>query len=113
MHQSMHNGSIARAASALPQSSVSQPNWSRTPRAVSFAAASFPQMNIVGLAGSFGLTKRALPQLENAFTNLAAGRLFWSRSINDSLGPVMNERTPLTGGASAIGLVVSRTTLPF
>src|SRR5262249_12726530 len=38
----------ARAASALPMSAVSQPNWSRMARTVCFAASSLPQMNIVG-----------------------------------------------------------------
>ena len=49
MHQRMQSGSIARAASALPMSAVSQPNWSRMPVTVFFAASSLPQMNIVGL----------------------------------------------------------------
>ena len=29
MHQSMHSGSMAQAALALPMSAVFQPNWSR------------------------------------------------------------------------------------
>ena len=48
MHQSMQSGSIARAASTPPMSSASQPNWSRTFVTAALAAASFPQMNIVG-----------------------------------------------------------------
>jgi hypothetical protein len=53
-----------------------------------------------------------LPTLEKAFTKLAAGASFCRRSISDSLGPVKYCRTPLTGGAAAIGLVASRTVLP-
>jgi hypothetical protein len=48
MHQSMHSGSIARAASTLPMSSVSQPKRSRFACACSLAAPSLPQMNIDG-----------------------------------------------------------------
>jgi hypothetical protein len=40
----MQRGSIARAASATPRSSVSQPNVSRMDRVSAFAASSFPQM---------------------------------------------------------------------
>ena len=42
-------GSIARAASALPISAVSQPNWSRIAVTGLFAASLFPQINMVGL----------------------------------------------------------------
>jgi hypothetical protein len=49
MHHSMHNGSMALAASALPMSAVSQPNWSRIPVTPLLASAWLPQMNVVGL----------------------------------------------------------------
>ena len=81
MHHSMHSGSIARAAAATPMSSVSQPNWSRTARACSFAPLSLPQMNIDGFEGSFGLTIRPAPTLLNTFTNFADGAFFWRRSM--------------------------------
>ena len=48
MHHSMQSGSIARAASARPISAVSHPNWSSRPVTIVLAAASLPQMNMVG-----------------------------------------------------------------
>src|SRR6185312_1121758 len=77
MHQSMHSGSIARAAVAPPRSSVSQPNCSRMPVTVCLAAASLPQMNIVGRpAANFGLTIFAFPTELNALTKRACGQAF-------------------------------------
>src|SRR5678815_2816608 len=49
MHHSIHNGSMALAASTFPMSVVSQPNCSSTPFTILFADSSFPQMNMVGL----------------------------------------------------------------
>jgi hypothetical protein len=89
MHQSMQSGSMARAASTRPQSSLSHPNSSSTRRTTSFAPASSPQMNIVGRTASLGSTNSALPTLEKAFTNRAAGARFCSRSMSESLGPVV------------------------
>ena len=87
MHQSMHRGSIAARLRPPPQSSVSQPNCVEDAARPSFAPASLPQMNIVGVAGSFGLTMSALPTLEKAFTNCAAGAFFCSRSMQRLVRP--------------------------
>src|SRR3954467_13017163 len=55
---------------------------------------------------------RALPTLLNAFTRRASGNAACSRSSRDAFGPVKYCSTPSTGGASAIGLVVSITPFP-
>src|SRR4029079_7950573 len=74
MHQRMHSGSIARAASAAPRSSTSQPKVSHTPRTISFAASPFPQMNMVGLPSlKDGFTIRAWPTELNALTKRELG----------------------------------------
>ena len=59
-----------------------------------------------------GSTMNAWPTHENAFTNRASGEASWSRSMSDSFGPVNRRSTPFTGGASAIGFVVSITVFP-
>ena len=72
------------------------------------APASFPQMNMVGLTPEkSGLTIEAAPTLEKALTKRAVGAVFCRRSMSDSLPLVKKLITPFTGGASAIGLVVS------
>src|ERR1700760_3827196 len=68
MHHKMQSGSMARAASTPPMSSVSQPKRSRTSRASALAPASLPQMNIDGLPpGKLGLTIDGLPTDEKHF----------------------------------------------
>src|SRR5579863_4709432 len=113
MHQSMHNGSMARAASALPRSAVSQPNWSLIWCTTALALSLLPQMNIVGLPLLYsGLIIRALPTELYALTKCASGTAACNCSISDRSRLVKNLSTPLTGGASAIGLVASMTGLP-
>src|ERR1017187_9601744 len=113
MHHSMHSGSSAREAIMPPQSNGSQPKLRITPSTCRLAAASFPQRNIVGGPCSyFGCIMRAAPTLLKALTTCASGAAAWTRSPSDSFRPVVNTSTPSTGGASAIGLVVSITVLP-
>src|SRR5215831_10808251 len=82
--QSIHNGSIARAASTLPMSAVSQPNWSRIAPTVALAAGLLPQMNIVGLpSANCGFTISELPTELNALTKCASGKALCSCSISD------------------------------
>jgi hypothetical protein len=95
------------AATALPMSAGPQPISFSSEATARFASASLPQKNIVGgPPGNFGSIMTALPTELNALTNRAPGTCFCSRSISESPGPVKNCRTPSTGGASAIGLVV-------
>ena len=113
MTQSMHNGSMARAASALPISAVSQPNWSRRPQTICFAASSLPQMNIVGFPPlNCGLTIKALPTELKALMKRASANSRCERSMRDSSKLVKYFTTPFTGGASAIGFVASMMGLP-
>jgi len=85
MHQRIHSGSIALAASTLPMSSVSHPNDVRMSVTVFFAGSSLPQMNIVGMLPlKFGLYIKAFPTQLNAFTTFASGNIFWIFSISDS-----------------------------
>ena len=94
-------------------SSDSHPNSSSTRTTVFFAAASLPQINIVGLPpAKLGLTMRALPTELNAFTRRASGNSFCRRSIRESSSVVKNFSTPLVGGASPMGFVASMTVLP-
>jgi hypothetical protein len=77
------------------------------------AASSLPQINIVGLPpANCGLTIRAFPTELNAFTKWASVNSRCSISINESSRLVKNFSTPLPGGASAMGLVVSIIGLP-
>src|SRR6185437_15606468 len=113
MHQSMHSGSMARAASTPPISSTSQPNWSSSGVMRSLALWSAPQMNIVGLPPAYtGSTMRALPTELSALTKRTCGNSRCSRSRSESSRVVKNFNTPFTGGASASGLVASITGLP-
>ena len=75
MHQSMHSGSMARAASALPISAVSQPNCARIPDTAFFATSSLPQMNMVGVPVNCGFTMHAAPTELKAFTKRAPCKL--------------------------------------
>lgn len=85
MHHSMHRGSMARAASAGPISATSHPNWSRTRATVFFAAASLPQMNMVGRPSAYsGFTICGLPTELKALTNRVCGNSRCSCSISDS-----------------------------
>src|SRR5678815_386207 len=69
-------------------------------------------MNIVGRPPfRTGLTISALPTELNAFTKRAEANSRCRRSINDSSREVKYRRTPWSGGASAMGLVVSMMTL--
>jgi hypothetical protein len=64
----MQSGSMARAASTAPMSSISQPNWVSTLRASALASALWPQMNIDGRTPpSSGFTISVLPTHEKAF----------------------------------------------
>src|ERR1700691_971878 len=113
MHHSMHSGSIARAASALPISATSQPNCSQMPRTVALALSSLPQMNMVGLPpGNCGSTIAAVPTELKALTRCAPGNALCNCSSSDWSRLVKNFNTPFCGGASAIGLVASMTGLP-
>src|ERR1017187_6637850 len=113
MHQSMHKGSMARAAAAPPISAVSHPNWSRTVLTCFFAPASLPQINIVGFPPSnFGFTISAAPTELKAFTKCAPENSCCNCSMCDSLMLLKNFSTPSSGGASSIGLVASTTVLP-
>ena len=70
-------------------------------------------MNMVGAPPwSFGSAMRALPTQEKAFTSWAAGDVPLQPLQQRLVGAGEERRTPATGGASAIGLVVSMTTLP-
>lgn len=69
-------------------------------------------MNIVGLLSNDGFTINAFPTLLNALTNFASGTFSRNSSINDLSRLVKYFKTPLTGGASAIGFVVSITVFP-
>jgi hypothetical protein len=113
MHHSMHRGSMARALSTEPISSVSQPNAVRMPRTSAFAWSLLPQMNMLGLPPrKDGFTIKAFPTQEKALTRKAPGARRCRRSISESFGPVKKVSTPLVGGISAMGLVASITTLP-
>src|SRR6188768_2114441 len=112
MHHSIARGSIARAPAALPISAVSQPNDSSTAVTSAFAPSLLPQINIVGRPSEKeGFTISVLPTEQNDFTKCASGARACSRSIRDSPGPVKYGITPSTGGAAAMGLVVSMTVL--
>ena len=52
------------------------------------------------------------PTQEKAFTNRAPGACLSRRSRSDSSSVVKKRNTPFSGGAAAIGLVVSMTVLP-
>ena len=114
MHQSMHSGSIARAASAVPMSAVSQPNWSRMPCATALrrrVVAADEHRRLA--AGNCGLT---IARVADGIERLDEVRV---REVRSAAAPsairsrvVKNLRTPLAGGASAIGLVASITILP-
>ena len=94
-------------------SSVSQPKRSRIARASSLAELSLPQMNIDGRPEAYlGSTIIALPTELKHLTKRALGAFFCSRSSSESPGPVKKASTPLTGGRSAMGFVVSSTVLP-
>jgi hypothetical protein len=70
-------------------------------------------MNMVGLAPlNCGFTMHALPTELKALTKRAPLNSRCRRSINESSRLVKNFNTPLAGGASAMGLVVSTTGLP-
>src|SRR5688572_9362425 len=103
MHHKMQSGSIARAASALPISSVSHPNDLRMPDTFFLEFSSFPQMNMVGGPPlKPGLYIMALPTLLNAFTTFASGNHFWILSISESSSVVKYFKTPLSGGSFEI-----------
>src|ERR1017187_10431693 len=113
MHQRTQRGSMARAASAPPMSSVSHPNAVRIPVAVLLAAASLPAMNMDGFPPlNPGFTMQAAPTQLNAFTKCAAPNSRCNRSMSDSSKLVKSFRSPFSGGASAIGLVASITVFP-
>ena len=113
IHQSMQRGSMARAASTAPMSSVSHPNRSRIPVTCFLAASSLPQMNMEGLPSlKKGLYIRALPTLLNALTKFAFGAACCNCSISEWSRLVLNFNTPFSGGAGAIGLVTSMMVLP-
>src|SRR5438067_12531780 len=68
IHHKIHKGSIARADSTLPMSSVSQPNASRISFTVFFASSLFPQINMLGLPpANFGLYMNTFPTLLKDF----------------------------------------------
>src|SRR5258708_11094616 len=74
MHQSIQSGSIARAEMMVPQSNGSHPNCSITSDTFAFAAALFPQMNMVGIPCLYcGLIIRGAPTLLKPFTTYAPG----------------------------------------
>lgn len=102
---------MARAAVALPISAVSQPKAVKISVTAFLALSSLPQMNMVGGPPfTVGLYICKLPTLLNAFTSLACGICFCSRSNSDSFKSVKNDNTPSVGGPP-IGLVASITTL--
>src|SRR5665647_970802 len=95
MHQSIHNGSIARADSTNPKSAVSQPKRALRSLTSFFAVSLLPQMNIVGELSNEGFIIFELPVLLNAFTKLASGTISCNCSIKDLLISVKNCNTCL------------------
>src|SRR5678815_3031769 len=63
------------------------------------------------LSPKLGSTIKTLPTQEKHFTKFTSGAIAWRRSIRLSSRVVKKCKTPLEGGTSLIGLVVSSTVL--
>ena len=115
MHHSMHSGSIALAASTpahiggLPAKLLVD-----LPLPASSQASSFPQMNIVGSTALQTPDSPSAPTQPSCMPSRSAHRLNAAAAFpsEELLMSVKNRSTPLSGGASAIGLHASITVFP-